>query len=191
MQYKKEEIFNKILSAAEEEFEKNGYIGASMKNIARISNVPIGNIYRYFSSKSVLFDAVAGPVYENAPKAVVKIYEKAIEENYKIRDFAKDIANSIMEVYSKCSRQLIILVYKSDGTKYNDFKDIIYNLTTQLIKKELFDKDDETDKIISEVVSKGFLNGLFEILKSSDKNNVKELIERLIRFYFNKTEDRI
>jgi hypothetical protein len=96
-----------------------------------------------------------------------------------------------MEVYSKCSRQLIILVYKSEGTKYNDFKDIIYSLTTQLIRKELFCKDDETDKIISEVVSKGFLNGLFEILKSSDKSNVKELIERLIRFYFNKTEDRI
>lgn len=191
MQYKKEEIKEKIIESAAAEFELNGYQGALIKNIAEASGVPVGNIYRYFSSKSRLFDAVVEYVYNNTPDEVLKIYKKETNEDYKVKDIAGGIAESIMDIYNRFSRQLIILVYKSEGTKYSDYTEGLYKIVSKLINKELFNSDDKNDTVIAEIISKGFLDGLFEIMRTKDKNNIKRLTERLIRFYFYKIEDRI
>lgn len=191
MQYKKEEIKDKIITAATAEFEKNGFNGSLIKNIAEQSGVPVGNIYRYFTSKNELFEAVAGNMYQITPSLIQNIYEKEVQVNYKVRDIAKDIASVIMEIYSNHSHELIILIYKSEGTKYSNFMNELYAIVTEIIEKELFNSAGKSDKLLAEIISKGFLNGLFEILRAENVNRIKELIERHVRFYFYKIEERI
>lgn len=65
MQIKKEEMREKILQAATEEFFKKGYENASMRVIAQKSYTTVGNIYHYFVNKDVLLEAILLPVIED------------------------------------------------------------------------------------------------------------------------------
>ena len=51
-----------ILRAAEREFERVGFNGARMQNIADQANVPKANIHYYFKNKQALYDAVLSNV---------------------------------------------------------------------------------------------------------------------------------
>ena len=191
MQYKKEEVKQRIVTAAINEFEKYGFNGALTKNIAKQSNVPVGNLYRYFSSKSEMFDAAVEQVYNNFPYIINRIYEKEKDKSFKVKDLAKDIAASIMDIYNQYSKQLIILVFKSKDTKYCNFMQEIYELITKLLLEKFFDKDNVQGRIMCEIISKGFADGLFELLKNGEKDTFKEMSEKLILFYFYNIEERI
>ena len=58
----KEEIRERILSAALQEFYDKGYRAAAMRSIAKQAMIPTGLIYSYYQSKEALFDAVLSPV---------------------------------------------------------------------------------------------------------------------------------
>lgn len=57
MEAKKERNRIAIIQAAQETFRTDGYLGASMDDIARRSGVTKQTVYRYFSSKEDLFQA--------------------------------------------------------------------------------------------------------------------------------------
>ena len=58
MQVLKEDIRGRILTIARQQFEKKGYSKTSMREIAELSSVGVGNIYNYFTSKDELFREV-------------------------------------------------------------------------------------------------------------------------------------
>lgn len=60
-QTKKPEIYEKIITAAREEFEARGYVETTVTDIARRAQVTPSNIYKYYSSKLALFYEVFGP----------------------------------------------------------------------------------------------------------------------------------
>jgi AcrR family transcriptional regulator len=54
----KDAVELRIRCAALEVFAQRGFASASVKDIARAAGVSTGNVYRYFESKEVLFEAV-------------------------------------------------------------------------------------------------------------------------------------
>lgn len=64
MQVKKDEIRERILEVATEEFFRKGYENASMRVIAQKSYTTLGNIYHYFPNKEILLEAVLLPTVE-------------------------------------------------------------------------------------------------------------------------------
>lgn len=64
MQHTKEEVRNRILEAAEAEFDESGYAGASMRKIVERSNTSLGNLYRYYKNKEELFLSIVNPVLD-------------------------------------------------------------------------------------------------------------------------------
>lgn len=76
MQVKKEEIREKILEAATDEFFKKGYENASMRTIAKKSYTTLGNIYHYYSNKEILLKAVLLPTVEAIEATVLEHIEK-------------------------------------------------------------------------------------------------------------------
>ncbi|MDD4002724.1 MAG: TetR/AcrR family transcriptional regulator [Clostridia bacterium] len=190
MQYKKGYIYDRILAAATDEFEQNGYQNAAIKSIAENSNVTVGNIYRYFPSKKILFDAVVEDAYKKLPDMIEEIYEK---ENIKfnVKDLAKNIAASVMNIYNVYSKQILILFYKSQGTRYSNFVNEITEFVTKMLEKRLFPSPDDNDRIIAEIISHGFVNSLFTILKTNDRQKFQSLTERLLLLYFYNIEERL
>jgi len=61
MQRPKDEIEQKILAAAQEEFCDKGFSRASLRTIARKAGISVSNIYHYFSGKDVLFRRIVDP----------------------------------------------------------------------------------------------------------------------------------
>ena len=55
MQVLKEDIRSRILTVARQQFERNGYSKTSMREIAVLAGVGVGNIYNYFTNKDELF----------------------------------------------------------------------------------------------------------------------------------------
>ncbi|MFI8622528.1 TetR/AcrR family transcriptional regulator [Marinomonas sp. NPDC078689] len=61
-QSNREEIFTRILEAAEVEFGLKGYSGASLQHIADRANLPKPNIVYYFQSKANLYKQVLNQI---------------------------------------------------------------------------------------------------------------------------------
>lgn len=61
-QNNREEIFNRILDAAEIEFGLKGYNGASLQHIAERAGLPKPNIVYYFQSKANLYKQVLNQI---------------------------------------------------------------------------------------------------------------------------------
>jgi AcrR family transcriptional regulator len=60
-----EELTARILQAAEQEFKRHGYIGATTASIAQKAEVTEAQLFRYFGSKAKLFqDAIFAPLDE-------------------------------------------------------------------------------------------------------------------------------
>ena len=58
MQVLKEDIRDRILAIARQQFAQNGYSKTSMREIAGLAGVGVGNIYNYFANKDELFREV-------------------------------------------------------------------------------------------------------------------------------------
>jgi AcrR family transcriptional regulator len=54
----KDDVKHAIAAGAVAVFARDGYQGATMASIAKAAGISTGNVYRYFSSKEELFDAV-------------------------------------------------------------------------------------------------------------------------------------
>lgn len=64
MQTKKTTIREHILQAATHEFKTKGYENASLRSIAMVANISVGNVYHYFDNKEHLFASVVKHVLE-------------------------------------------------------------------------------------------------------------------------------
>lgn len=62
MQKLKNDIRQELLKAAEELFLRKGFQKTSMREIAEVAQVGLGNIYNYFSGKDDLFCTIVYPV---------------------------------------------------------------------------------------------------------------------------------
>ncbi len=58
MRLQNEKLKMDILSAAKKEFLANGYIRAQLREIAKGANATTGAIYKYYTDKEALFDAL-------------------------------------------------------------------------------------------------------------------------------------
>ncbi|AFM42280.1 transcriptional regulator [Desulfosporosinus acidiphilus SJ4] len=188
MQYLKDEVRNRIMTVAIKEFQDRGFLHASMRAIANNAGVAIGNVYRYFKNKEDLFNEIVEPVY----KLFLGIETIHKQEIYSF----EEIVNDVMEVMKEYKSQLLIMVDKSTGTKYANFKEEITALAEKSIKDsiwpELQKKGIEvSDPFIFCVIASTFIEGLFIILrKCEEEETTKYLIRQLMILFFDNLEKR-
>lgn len=194
MQYLKEEIKSEIMRTALKEFELNGFEKASMKNIANNAGVAIGNIYRYFKNKEELFNEVIEPAHKKISDLVFNRFQDN-NLNINIKFNPSDIVESLMKVHINYSTELMIMMYKSEGTKYQNTKEELINLVysrLELEYKKIFSEQgvESVEKFIY-IFATVLSEGIFTILKRDDDlEEKKKLINQLLIFYFNQLDNR-
>jgi len=191
MQYLKEEIKNRILIAALDEFKENGYSSASIRNIASNADIALGTVYKYFKNKEALFNSIVDPVYNNLFAAINKIILTEVNPDDKLIE----IKNKILDIFKESSKELLILFGKSKGSKYEDFKDELVDVLHKILQKETFsrfeDKSVVNDPFIFYVLSANFIEGLYTILKTQeDGEKIGLLIDQLMFLSFHGMESR-
>jgi AcrR family transcriptional regulator len=202
MQYLKDDIKNRILESALVEFKAKGYSGASMRVIAKNSNVAIGNVYRYYRNKQALFNVLVGPVYNrlmdslreitkiDAKEAVeFKFYKKADDENYYGINL---LVGKLLDICKENNAELLILLEKSKGVEnvYENTKQDLIDLLNEVLQTKMLPNIIESGRriengYITYILSAAFIEGFCDILKRYESGSeVKSLLDQMIKIFF-------
>lgn len=178
MQIQKEEVRTRIYNAAVKEFRKNGYKGTTIRNISKRANVPIGNLYRYYKNKGIIFEDIVDKVYTKLID--IAATPDSIEELDK--NMGLNIAGTlgkIIDINADYRDELIILLNGSKESKYDDFKQIISKSLSDRMKCEwqfFVDKGEvlPRDLFIIDVIATGVIESFIMIFNRYDDRDELE-----------------
>ncbi|WP_105617228.1 TetR/AcrR family transcriptional regulator [Vallitalea okinawensis] len=185
IQVKKEEVKERIYIAALEEFKINGYKNTTIRNISKSANVPIGNLYRYYKNKDLLFSDIVDKVYLQLLKILTT--PDTIEEldDYMGLSIISKRLTVIADMHANYKDEILILFNGSQGSKYDNFNAMLIEGLSNRMKNEwqYFVNKGEVlprDLFIFEVIASGLIDGIRIILNRYDDH--EELIKALKEF---------
>ncbi|AOT70745.1 TetR/AcrR family transcriptional regulator [Geosporobacter ferrireducens] len=138
MQYKKDEVKEKIDFAALEVFAEKGYTGTKIADIAEKAGVSIGNIYRYYKSKEEIF-------YTNIPESFPEELKKLLKDkivsskhvNLQERETFDEfwlVNEEVITFMVKKRLQILIVLHKGKGTRYENTKEELVDFLLEEVK---------------------------------------------------------
>lgn len=143
MQIKKDNSKKKIKSSAKKLFFVMQYKDASMRDVAKMSDMTVGNIYRYYENKEILFEDIVGETYRKIEKILrVTDYAQVFIKNkiglteknvYKNSKFKSHILGVIVDIVVQDSNELYILINNSEGSKYENTSERVGNMIKETI----------------------------------------------------------
>ncbi len=178
----KEEIRENILKAALQEFFDKGYKTAAMRNIAKQAKIPTGLIYSYYENKEALFDAVLRPVLYDWERVLTAGGEnESHHTDSEIYGLSKAEIECILNLFDH-RQEFIILIDKSDGTKYENEKErFIKDIEEHLNKHR---NDDMDDEVFLHIIANNFVDGLMQIMYHySGKEWAIMILHKLSKMY--------
>ena len=181
MQVLKENIRLKIVTIATKQFNKVGYINTSMKDIAKMANISVGNIYRYFTDKENLFEYIVNPTI----KKINELFD-SLEKN-KGLDVIKKAMNKFVNIYIENKEVFLLILENSNNTKVESNKESIIEkfyknaITFSMISNRI--EKDEDFSIFMRAFSSALINGTISILLENINDNKKiKQIESFLNF---------
>ncbi|MCT4662224.1 MAG: TetR/AcrR family transcriptional regulator [Tissierellales bacterium] len=193
MQVKKKLVHDNIVENAKKEFLANGYEHASMRKIAKDSQITVGNIYRYFDNKEALFKYIVEPAYELVI-ALVETIETAADRNSNISVFEDpsvltEKVDKFIDIAREYRSELIILLEGANGSRFEGSKRQI-TLFLENRMKAAIDHLTEVNKYkvgesyIAHVIVHAFMEGLIEIIKFDDFEKMEEMSHQFVNLIF-------
>lgn len=195
MQYLKDEIRNNIIEEALKEFRQKGYMGASIRSIAKNSSTSVGNFYKYFNSKEDLYENLIGSVYYKLMDYMNQF--KKVKLNDKAENIFYDLMEKILEIFRGNSTELAILLNNSNGSKYENckstFVDFITEIVTETIKYKLSLKGKRLkDNFIIYLISYNLVEDIAIISREKkDGGEVKKLVLNIIDIFYKDIEIKL
>ncbi|GIP28907.1 TetR family transcriptional regulator [Paenibacillus sp. J23TS9] len=193
MQTLKEDVRQSILRAALNEFKSHDYTGASMRRISASAGITTGNIYRYFTNKEELFEALVGPVYEKIVAYILDL-KKELDRSYNGEDkglkYLNMVEDTIVALFLEYSAELTILLNRSAGSKYDQVKEHMVGLIVTILEDvftsgpqnaaELKDSERQSARMLAGTV----VEGVSLILRENeDGETVKRLVNEFVYLY--------
>lgn len=184
MQVLKESIKLKITTIATKQFNKVGYINTSMKDIAKMANISVGNIYRYFSDKEYLFEYIVNPTI----KKINELFDSL--EKSKGIDTTKKAMNEFVNIYIENKEVFLLVLENSNNTKVASIKESIIEkfyknaISFSVIKNKIEKEKDFS--VFMKAFSSALINGTISILLENISDKKKSIqIEGFLTFMRN------
>jgi len=172
-----------ILEAAMTEFQTHGFERATMRAIALEAKMSVSNLYKYFSSKHQLFEALVGE-YARAYMANTSAFlEEEVDDIY-TEENMRAVTERLVRAIWMHRRRFSLLTTKSHGTPYGDFKQgLILELGTHLIAGNR-DKTRFCDAMIR-IIACNIIDGIVALtLISTTEADFQNNIGSFIRYHF-------
>ena len=187
MSVKAEKTKEKILDTALIHFLKDGFSGASLRNIVKDAGLTTGAFYKYYPTKEMLFDALTDPYVEH----IYEIYDGILAEFEELS--ADEQTRNMSGTSSEGMDQMIDYIYDhydnfrlllkcGDSGKFETF---IHNMVDREMRSSLeYVKKMKEDGIEIPIVGEslmhmiytGFFSSIFQIIEHDiDKETAKRI----------------
>ena len=194
MSTKAEDTQKNILNTARKHFLKDGFSGASLRNIVKDAGLTTGAFYKYYPTKEALFDALTDPYIEH----IYQIYDRVVEDFEKLS--AKEQTSNMSDTSGDGIDQMIDYIYEhydnfrlllkcGDSGKFETF---IHNMVDREMRSSLeYVKKMKEDGIQIPIVGEslmhmiytGFFSSIFQIIEHDiDKETAKRNVHKLREF---------
>lgn len=194
MSTKAEDTEKNILNTARKHFLKDGFSGASLRNIVKDAGLTTGAFYKYYPTKEALFDALTDPYIEH----IYQIYDRVVEDFEKLS--AKEQTSNMSDTSGDGMDQIIDYIYEhydnfrlllkcGDSGKFETF---IHNMVDREMRSSLeYVKKMKEDGIEIPIVGEslmhmiytGFFSSIFQIIEHDiDKETAKRNVHKLREF---------
>ena len=188
----KQDLRDRIVEAAKEEFLENGFEKASMRNIAKKAGMTVGNLYRYFDNKEDISKQIVEETLEELKEIFktltsdqVSMEARVFNMKANIQELSElmdDLADRLVDTYFAHQKEFKILILHSD---YNhEIIDWFYKAISSLIEQHfLIDKFKKYKQTLSEAYAVAIFSGIAEIFKDNDLDPLT--LKRIISIYLN------
>ena len=194
MSTKAEDTEKNMLNTARKHFLKDGFSGASLRNIVKDAGLTTGAFYKYYPTKEALFDALTDPYIEH----IYQIYDRVVEDFEKLS--AKEQTSNMSDTSGDGMDQMIDYIYEhydnfrlllkcGDSGKFETF---IHNMVDREMRSSLeYVKKMKEDGIEIPIVGEslmhmiytGFFSSTFQIIEHDiDKETAKRNVHKLREF---------
>ena len=194
MSTKAEDTEKNILNTAKKHFLKDGFSGASLRNIVKDAGLTTGAFYKYYPTKEAIFDALTDPYIEH----IYQIYDRVVEDFEKLS--AKEQTSNMSDTSGDGIDQMIDYIYEhydnfrlllkcGDSGKFETF---IHNMVDREMRSSLeYVKKMKEDGIEIPIVGEslmhmiytGFFSSIFQIIEHDiDKETAKRNVHKLREF---------
>lgn len=185
MQVQKDEVRQKIIEVAQDEFLRHGYKNASMRVIAKKAHTTLGNIYNYFINKEEIFDAVIGDIPEVLERFIYDHEQKEEAEEELTLEQMKVLMYEFMPQALGfdilLSIPFVILMECSEGTKYEGYQKRFYNMAYEHMTTHIATIfPDKKHELLAATLTQGFISATLFIARK--KKSLEEGIEELVNF---------
>lgn len=182
MQYKKEEVHNKILKAALKEFSRAGFYRAKMLQISKRSRVPIGNLYKYFPSKENLFEALVDKAASQAQVMIDFFFYRhlAVDNLEEHTEELKYVSYAVSEYIKEYKVEFLMIVEKSFGSSYEGFSSTIIKRIASILPVG----KTEQSSLIAEVLAKSLIESILILAKQCPDSELYTQIVNILMFFF-------
>lgn len=147
-----------LIEAATEEFLAQGFEKASLRKICEKAGVTTGALYFFFKNKEDLFCQIVDPVLDQ----IERLGKELVDTERNDISLGPDMDKKLMEMLWRNRREVQLLLEKSAGTRYLDFKDKIYS-QMEGVFSEFFQEfgnmgeEKELIRILVEMRMKGYI----------------------------------
>ncbi len=174
MQVKKDDVQGRIVSVAHEEFVHNGVKRTSMRTIAKLSGVSLGNIYKYFDSKDKLLCAVLAPLLKALDEYLLfhNNSEHLVIDDLSVEQMQTQMMNRLLDLIGRFRTELKLLFCNAEGTSLEGYRERLTAQQAQLgmeylqmLKQKYPRLHVEVSPFFMQIVCSMWSNVLFEIVR--------------------------
>ena len=147
-----------LIEAATEEFLAQGFEKASLRKICEKAGVTTGALYFFFENKEDLFCQIVEPVLDQ----IERLGKELVDTERNDISLGPDMDKKLMEMLWRNRREIKLLLEKSDGTRYADFKSKVFSQMERIFSgffKKYGNMEGEKDliRIVVEMRMKGYM----------------------------------
>lgn len=171
-----EKLAEELLKAGKREFLERGFLGASMRSIASAAGVTTGALYRYYTDKEALLDALVKEPADTLEEKYREQQRLFAEKNLKsqlegLPEISDESAAWMMRYIYDHFDAFKLITCCSAGTKYEYYLDTLIDIESEAgrrlidrMKEEGIPVRDMDDTLIH-ILSSMLFNGMFETVR--------------------------
>lgn len=177
----------RLLEAAKNLFDENGFYNTYIKDIAHEAGVSIGLFYNYFTDKKDIYMEVIQTICEKEITKHKNLKNKLLIINDKEKVIRQYIESSLESNSNKKILEEINII-KNEFPEIQDILEKAQDISQQIFEEILLSLWDDTRnskiKVSANIIRRTFNANILTILNIDDKELQKEYIEELVNLIY-------